>query len=378
MAAGPESVERHRFVPSRKASLWMGLNPGRLSVSQGFPLSGSALPVPLALGVNSGTGKAGDTLFDADHRVRPHQTRLQSGGIADPTLSRDFDEEDEVHAAWTAAHPGHRRLGANACRASLAAILDDNDGDPVGQGPVPGHPQGRLRPGRTGTPVPVQPVVVMETADGSWPISDILEPTRHRSLTEPAPKGTRGTGGHAPRPRGRQPGRRPGTGQPLPDHGKGRLFGGTALAVGDVFAAPPDRHRDRPNDLLARGRAEGAAGRHRPGSRHRLPRLPAGIDGGPDQPRVHRVHRPQVGRTGPGRLATAPTRCWDGHPQRVAVRLSGASASGPAPTPLRTLRRRLPNGIRGTGARRGATGSRQSPPRPRINDPEQSPRKYSV
>ena len=62
----------------------------------------SPCPAVLALGVNNGTGLAGGTLFDAD-----------------PTLSRDFNEEDEVHAAWT-----------------------------VGQGPVPGHPQGRLRPGR--------------------------------------------------------------------------------------------------------------------------------------------------------------------------------------------------------------------------------------
>ena len=28
-------------------------------------------------------------------------------------------------------------------------------------------------------------------------------------------------------------------------------FGGTALAVGDVFAEPPDEHRDLPNDILA-------------------------------------------------------------------------------------------------------------------------------
>ena len=39
---------------------------------------------------------------------------------------------------------------------------------------------------KTGTLVPVQPAIVMETADGSWLISDTLEQTRHRSLTEPA------------------------------------------------------------------------------------------------------------------------------------------------------------------------------------------------
>ena len=92
---------------------------------------GSALPALLALTLVGGSALAGGTLFDADYKVCPRQTRLQSGGIADLTLSRDAGEEDEVHAAWTVANPGNRRLAANACRVSLVAILDDNDGDPV-------------------------------------------------------------------------------------------------------------------------------------------------------------------------------------------------------------------------------------------------------
>ena len=53
---------------------------------------------------------------------------------------------------------------------------------------------------------------------------------------------------------GHRSGRRPGTGQPPADDGetmvKVGIAGGTSLAVGDVFAEPPDEHRDLPNDSL--------------------------------------------------------------------------------------------------------------------------------
>ena len=147
---------------------------------------GSALPALLALTLVGGSALAGGTLFDADYKVCPRQTRLQSGGIADLTLSRDAGEEDEVHAAWTVANPGNRRLAANACRVSLVAILDDNDGDPVVKALSLGTRKAAFDQVKTGTGVTVRLAVVMETADGDRLISDVLEQTINQSLTEPA------------------------------------------------------------------------------------------------------------------------------------------------------------------------------------------------
>ena len=316
-------------------------------------VDGSLLAL-LALTLVGGTGLAGDTLFDADYKVCPRQTRE----IADLPLARDA----EVYAAWTVTNPGNWRLAANAYRASLVAILDDNDGSPVAKSLSLGTRKVIFDQVGTGIEVTVQPVVVMETADGDWLISDILEQTRHRSLTGPAPKGTRGTGGCAlvntrihdgghitvPMHPGRAVASRDGALEPdqrPPTMVKVGGFGGTA--VGDVFAEPPDRHRNLPNDLLAGdrtctitawagpwgrrgrrlgGRAEGAAGRHRPGSRHRLPRRPTGIDGGPERPGVHRLHRPQAGCTGTARWA------FDGGTAETAT-LCGWPSCCPGPRP---------------------------------------------
>ena len=129
------SVERHRFVPSRNVSLWMGLNPGRLFRVQMIPLVRQCL--------------ASGTLFDDDYKVCPHWTRLLSGEIADLTLSRDVDEEDEVHAAGMVANPGNRCLGANACQAALVAIL--GDGDPVAGTMPPGTWKAAFGEVKTGT-----------------------------------------------------------------------------------------------------------------------------------------------------------------------------------------------------------------------------------
>ena len=147
---------------------------------------GSALLALLALTLVGGSGLAGGTLFDADYQVCPHQTRLQSGEIADLTLSRDAEEEDEVHAAWTVTNPGNWHLAANAYRASLVAILDDHDGSPVAKSLSLGTRKVTFDKVKTGTEVTVQLAVVMETADGDWLISDVLEQTLHQSLTEPA------------------------------------------------------------------------------------------------------------------------------------------------------------------------------------------------
>ena len=64
-------------------------------------------------------------------------------------LSRDAGKEDAVHAAWPVANPGNRPLGANACRASLVAILDDHDGSPVVKALSPGTRKTTFDQGRT-------------------------------------------------------------------------------------------------------------------------------------------------------------------------------------------------------------------------------------
>ena len=53
---------------------------------------------------------------------------------------------------------------------------------------------------------------------------------------------------------------------------------------------------------------------NRPGSDHRLPKLQTDVAGGPDRSRGHRLHRPQVGRTGTVRLqrTVPPEPPWPG------------------------------------------------------------------
>ena len=145
-----------------------------------------------ALGRRRPTGLAGPgprrrrlpgrgTLFDNDHKVCPRQTRLRSGRIADLSPSRDAGEEDKVHAAWTVTNPGNRRPAANACRASLVAILDDNDGSPIARSLSPGARRTAFDQVGIGTGGTVRPAIVMEAADGDCPISDILEQTPARA-----------------------------------------------------------------------------------------------------------------------------------------------------------------------------------------------------
>ena len=101
-----------------------------MTVSRGMRWVGSillALPVPTLFRQCWPRRRQPGDLFDGNHRDCPAATRLRHGGIADPTLSRNTEEQDEVHAAWPVANPGNRCPGADA----LVVIPEDNDGVPV-------------------------------------------------------------------------------------------------------------------------------------------------------------------------------------------------------------------------------------------------------
>ena len=147
---------------------------------------GSAVLALLALTLIGGVGLAGGDLFDDDYRDCPHRTRLRDGQIADLTLSRNAEEEDEVHAAWTATHPDTWGLGHNAYHASLVVILDDHHGDPVARKVSLGTREATFDKVKTGTEVTAQMAIVVDTADGGYVVSDILEQSINQSLTEPS------------------------------------------------------------------------------------------------------------------------------------------------------------------------------------------------
>ena len=145
-----------------------------------------ALLVLLALAVlGSGSLAAGD-FFDDDYADCPHKTRLRDGQIADLTLARDAEEETEVNVSWAATDPATWGLGPNAYSASLVVILDDNDGDPVAKTLSLGSRKTTFERVATGKEVTVQMAIVVDTAEGDYLISDILEATVNQSLTAPA------------------------------------------------------------------------------------------------------------------------------------------------------------------------------------------------
>ena len=232
---------------------------------------------------------AGSALCDDDHGVCPHQTRLQRGRIADLALSRDAGEKDKVHAAWTTTHPGIWGLGPNAYRTSLVVSLD-NDDAPVaksvlpgtrnatfdkvedrhrGTGPVGnrGRPCRQRHPGTDPQPEPDRVLLATgwqratattdedATAAGfqftTEAVADTMYYVGHNknfgnvrihdggNITVPMHPAPRSPTGTAPWNRN----------LPLTMVKVGR-FGGTAFTVGNVFAEPPDRHRNLPNDLL--------------------------------------------------------------------------------------------------------------------------------
>ena len=133
-----------------------------------------------------GTVLASGDLFDDYYSDCPHKTRLRDGQISDLSVNRDSEEEDEINVSWAATDPATWGLGPNAYSTSLVVILDDNDGDPVSKKLSLGSRSTTFDEVDTGTEVTVQMAIVVDTADGDYLISDILEKSIHQSLTKPS------------------------------------------------------------------------------------------------------------------------------------------------------------------------------------------------
>ena len=155
-------------------------------MTKGSRLPRSILLVLLALAVLSGVSLAAGDLFDDDYSDCPVGTRLRDGQISDLTVARASDDADEVNVAWTATDPAHWGLGPNAFNASLVVLLDDNDGDPLSKTLSLGSRKTTFDSVKTGKEVTVQMAIVVDTADGDYVISDILETSINQSLTEPS------------------------------------------------------------------------------------------------------------------------------------------------------------------------------------------------
>ncbi len=135
--------------------------------------------------VGGGSLAAGD-LFDDDYRDCPHQTRLRDGQIADLRVARDAEEADEVVVSWAGTDPATWGLGANAYDTSLVLLLDDGGRDAHVRKLALARRKATFEGIRTGAEVTVQMAIVVDTADGDYLISDILEADIHQSLTKPA------------------------------------------------------------------------------------------------------------------------------------------------------------------------------------------------
>ena len=153
-------------------------------MTKGTHLLRSALLALLALAVISGGSLAAGDLFDDDYKDCPHKTRLRDGQIADLSVNRDSDDEDHVNVAWSATDPATWGLGANAYSTSLVVILDD--GSSSTETLSLGSRKATFEGVETGVEVTVQMAIVVDTADGKYLISDILEQSINQSLTEPS------------------------------------------------------------------------------------------------------------------------------------------------------------------------------------------------
>jgi len=140
----------------------------------------------LALVLLSGGSFAAGDLFDDDYQDCPAQTRLRDGQIADLTLARDAEEADEVNVAWAATDPATWGLGANAYSTSLVVLLEDGVNPLQAKTVSLGTRQQTFSGVATGAEVTVQMAIVVDTAEGDYLISDILETSVHQSLTAPS------------------------------------------------------------------------------------------------------------------------------------------------------------------------------------------------
>ena len=153
-------------------------------MTKGTHLLRSALLALLALAVISGGSLAAGDLFDDDYKDCPHKTRLRDGQIADLSVNRDSDDEDHVNVSWSATDPATWGLGSNAYSTSLVVILDDGSSNT--ETLSLGSRKTTFEGVDTGVEVTVQMAIVVDTADGKYLISDILEQSINQSLTEPS------------------------------------------------------------------------------------------------------------------------------------------------------------------------------------------------
>ena len=143
------------------------------------------LAAVLALTGLGGTALAAGDLFDNAYQDCPTKTRLRDGQIADLAMARDAEEEDEVNVSWAATDPATWGLGTNTYSTSLVVILDDG-GDLETQTLSLGSRKTTFEGVATGTEVTVQMAIVVDTAEGDYLISDILETSVNQSLTAPS------------------------------------------------------------------------------------------------------------------------------------------------------------------------------------------------
>lgn len=150
-------------------------------------LFGSSLLMLLAFTCIGGGSFAGGSLFDEGYRHCPPRTRLRDSPIQDLTLARDGADEGKVNVSWAATDPATWNLGPNAYRASLVVLLDDGDGEgPKEQALSLNAMQTAFDDVRTGIKATVQLAIVVDTADHSYLVSDVLEARINQSLTKPS------------------------------------------------------------------------------------------------------------------------------------------------------------------------------------------------
>ncbi len=139
----------------------------------------------LALALAGGGSLAGGDLFDDDYRDCPHGTRLRDGQIADLSVVRDAEEADEVVVSWSGTDPAAWGLGVNTYDTALVLLLDDGGDAPQVRSLSLASRKTTFEGVRTGAEVTVQMAIVVDTAEGDYLISDILEASIRQSLTKP-------------------------------------------------------------------------------------------------------------------------------------------------------------------------------------------------